>query len=178
MRRRNYGKIRQEVAMLHQRVRNQRKHFLHVQSSMIVSENQVIYLEDLHAAGMMRNHKVAKSIVDASWAMFVSYILYKSDWYGRKVVFIDRFAPSSKLCSECGAINKELTLKDRTWCCQVCQSVHDRDINAAKNIKKLGQGMSEVKPEERTASTFLSGGCNPSVLRKQAGSRKQEPISC
>jgi len=164
----NYKKVRQKVALLHQKVRNQRNDFLHKESSRIIRENQVVYLEDLHVAGMVRNHKLAKSILDASWSRFVQYVLYKADWYGRKVVFIDRFAPSSKLCSECGAINERLKLNDRVWSCLVCKTRHDRDINAAKNIKKLGQGMPEVKPVERIASTFLA-------KEKQAGSRKQEP---
>jgi len=172
---RNYKKGREKVAVLHQRVKNQRKHFLHEQSREIVRENQAIYFEDLHAAGMIKNHKLAKSIADAGWATFVGYASYKADWYGRRVVFIDRFAPSSQLCSSCGTINSKLQLSERTWCCQVCRVEHDRDINAARNIKKLGQGMSEVKPVERTASTFWSGGADPSRSRAHAGSKKQEP---
>ena len=164
----SYKKARQEVAILHQKVRDQRNDFLHKLSSRIISENQVIYLEDLHVAGMIRNHKLAKSIADSGWSAFVHYVLYKAEWYGRQVVFIDRFAPSSKLCSECGTINEKLKLKDRTWDCSICRTRHDRDINAARNIKELGQAMSEVKPVERTASAFLA-------KEKKAGSRNQEP---
>ena len=164
----NRERMRHEVAVLHQKVKNQRQHFLHVQSSALIHENQVIYAEDLHAAGMMRNHRLAKSIADASWSRFITYLTYKAEWYGRKVVLVDRFAPTSKLCSVCGEINKELTLSDRIWSCKICQTEHDRDINAAKNIKKLGQGMSDVKPEERTTNyTFAS----TSIV----GSKIQEP---
>jgi putative transposase len=166
----NYEKMRHRVAVLHQKVKNQRKHFLHVQSFRLIYENQVIYVEDLHVAGMIRNHCLAKSIADASWSKFVTYVLYKAEWYGREVVFIDRFAPSSKLCSECGNVNDELMLHERMWCCKICHTEHDRDINAAKNIKKLGQGIvRSKKPEERTAYTFLA-------KEKQAGSRIQEPF--
>lgn len=166
----NYEKMRCRVAILHQKVKNQRKHFLHVESFRLINENQVIYVEDLHVAGMIRNHCLAKSIADAGWSKFVTYVLYKAEWYGRKVVFVDRFAPSSKLCSECGSTSEELKLSDRMWCCKICHTEHDRDINAAKNIKKLGQGIvRSKKPEERTVNTFLA-------KEKQAGSRIQEPF--
>lgn len=163
----NYEKMRHQLAILHQKVKNRRKHFLHELSSSLVRENQVIYMEDLHVAGMMQNHRLAKSITDAGWSTFVTYVLYKAAWYGRKVVQIDRFAPSSKMCSTCGFINDDLKLGDREWCCQNCQAKHDRDINAAKNIKKLGQGMPDVKPEERAIKTNLNN--------LKIGSKIQEP---
>lgn len=166
----NYEKQRHIVAVLHRKVKNQRNNFLHVQSSTLISENQVIYIEDLHTAGMIRNHCLAKAIADASWSKFITYVTYKAAWHGRKIIFIDRFAPTSKLCSKCGKKNSALKLSDRVWNCKICHTEHDRDINAAMNIKKLGQGMSKVKPEERTAYTI-------SEKRLQAGSRKQEPFS-
>ena len=87
---------------------------------------------------MTQNHHLAKAINSASWNMMVRKLTYKAEWYGKNVVFIGRFEPSSKMCSKCGYINKELTLSDREWICPVCGEVHDRDINAAINIKTFG----------------------------------------
>ena len=154
----NYEKMRREVAILHQKIKNRRKDFLHQESARLIRENQVIYLEDLCVKGMMQNHCLAKSIADAGWSTFVRYILYKADWHGREVVKVDRFAPTSKMCSSCGRINKELKLGDRVWRCKICHAEHDRDINAAKNIKKLGQDRPKVKPEESTTDVSTQRG--------------------
>jgi putative transposase len=97
-----------------------------------------IVIEDLNVSGLMKNHKLAKSISDCSWSEFVRQLEYKSEWYGVNLIKIGRFEPSSKLCSNCGTINTNLTLKDRTWTCTNCSTEHDRDINAAKNIKSMG----------------------------------------
>jgi len=86
---------------------------------------------------MMKNHKLARCIADVSWSSFVNMLKYKSEWYGTNLVFIGRFDPSSKMCSCCGTINNKLTLKDRTWTCENCKTTHDRDINAAINIKNF-----------------------------------------
>ena len=86
---------------------------------------------------MMKNHKLAKSIADASWSKFVNMLTYKAEWYGVNLLFIGRFDPSSKMCSRCGNINKDLTLKDRKWKCEKCKTVHDRDVNAAINIRNF-----------------------------------------
>ena len=86
---------------------------------------------------MVKNHCLAQAISDASWSTFVSMLEYKAEWYGKNILRIGQFAPSSKTCSNCGSINKELTLKDREWTCGSCSTVLDRDVNAAINIKKF-----------------------------------------
>ena len=126
-----------KVAKVHERIKNRRSDYLHKISHKIVCESQatLIGLEDLNVGGMIKNHSLAKAISDVAWSQLVEQLTYKSDWYGVNLVKIGRFEPSSKLCSACGAINKELTLKDRRWTC-VCGATHDRDINAAQNIKR------------------------------------------
>lgn len=130
-------RTRKRLTRLHERVTNQRKDFLHYHSTKLVRENQTISIEDLNVKGMMKNHRLAKSIADASWSMFVNMLEYKSEWYGTNLLKIGRFEPSSKTCSGCGLINKELTLKDREWTCGGCGTYHDRDVNAAINIKNF-----------------------------------------
>ncbi len=125
------------LAILYEKVTNQRKDFLHKTSMQLISENQTICIEDLNIKGMVQNHNLAKSISDAGWGMFVSMLEYKAEWYGKNILRIGRFEPSSKTCSCCGAINKELTLQDREWTCSVCGSVLNRDINSAINIKSF-----------------------------------------
>jgi putative transposase len=95
-----------------------------------------VALETLNVSGMMKNHKLAKSIGDASWSEFVSMLIYKAEWSGKNILRIGRFEPSSKLCS-CGKINSSLALSDRTWTCGACGTTHDRDILAANNIKRM-----------------------------------------
>lgn len=130
-------KARLSVATTHERIKNQRSDYLHKASHKIVRESQaaLIGLEDLNIGGMLKNHRVAKAISDVAWGEFIRQLTYKSDWYGVSVARIGRFEPSSKLCSECGHVNHGLQLKDRTWSC-VCGVNHDRDVNAAKNIKR------------------------------------------
>lgn len=130
-------RTRHKLAKLHEKVANQRRDFLHKNSSKLVSENQTIAIEDLNVEGMMKNHCLAKSISDVGWSMFIEMLAYKCDWYGVNLLKIGRFDPSSKTCSNCGNINKELTLKDREWTCRKCNVNHDRDINAAINIKSF-----------------------------------------
>ena len=125
------------VAKLHEKITNQRNDFLHKLSIRLIRENQTIALETLNVAGMMQNHRLAQSIGSASWSRFVEFLRYKAEWYGRNIVFIGRFEPSSKICSVCGYHNSELTLADRTWICPSCQTEHDRDVNAATNIRKF-----------------------------------------
>ncbi len=127
-------KQRKKVFKLHQKISNTRKDFLHKLSTKLINENQVICLEDLNVKGMLKNKQLSKSISDASWSMFVNFLEYKADWYGRTIVKIDRFFPSSKKCSVCSNINNSLTLKDRNWKCEVCETEHDRDYNASINI--------------------------------------------
>ena len=127
-------RTKQKLALAHEKVTNKRKDFLHKVSSKLISENQTICLETLNVEGMLKNHKLAQSISDASWGTFVSMLEYKAEWNGNNILKIGTFAPSSKTCNICGTINKELTLKDRTWTCKNGH-VLDRDINAALNIK-------------------------------------------
>jgi putative transposase len=129
----NRNKARKKVALIHERICNQRYDFLHKLSKRLIDENQAVCLEDLNVSGMLKNHKLAKNISDASWSTFCSYLSYKADWYGKTILTIGRFDPSSKLCSQCGCINTDLKLSDRTWVCD-CGAKHDRDILAANNI--------------------------------------------
>lgn len=128
-------RTKHKLAILHEKVANQRKDFLQKTSTKLIRENQTICLEDLNVKGMLKNHNLAQAISDAGWAMFVAMLEYKAEWCGKNILKIGRFEPSSKTCSCCGAINKKLTLKDRLWTCSECNVLHDRDINAACNIK-------------------------------------------
>ncbi len=131
-------KARKKVFRIHQKIANQRLDFLHKLSTRLISENQVICLEDLQVKNLVKNHCLAKSISDCSWSKFVELLQYKADWYGRELVKIGKFFPSSKMCSCCGNIKKDLTLKDREYICSCCGLVIDRDYNAALNILKEG----------------------------------------
>lgn len=137
----NRNKQRIKVAKLHEKIYNTRLDFLNKLSSKLTKENKVICLEDLNVKGMVKNKKLSKSIADASWSEFKRQLIYKSEWYGSKVVFIDRFFPSSKICSCCGFKNEELTLDVREWTCNNCGEYHDRDINASINILNEGLRM-------------------------------------
>ncbi len=131
-------KQRIKVARIHEKIQNQRMNFLHEVSSALVNNYDVICIEDLNVSGMMKNHKLSKSIQDASWSTFVSLLSYKCSWYGKTLVKIDRFFPSSKTCSSCGFKMDEMPLNIREWNCPSCGKKHDRDINAAKNILVRG----------------------------------------
>lgn len=133
-----HEKARLKVAKLHRRIRNKRSDYLHKLSTDLVRRFDTICLEDLNITGMTQNHSLAMSINSVAWNEFVRQLKYKSEWYGKNVVLIGRFEPSSKTCSVCGYINKTLTLSDREWTCPRCGAHHDRDINAAINIKRMG----------------------------------------
>ena len=125
------------LAILHEKVANQRQDFLHKVSTQLIRENQSIAIETLQVTNMLKNHKLAQAIQDAGWGMFVEMLEYKADWYGRNILKIGTFEPSSKTCSHCGYINRELQLKDRKWTCKSCGTLHNRDVNAACNIKSF-----------------------------------------
>ena len=129
--------MRLKVAKQYRKITNMRNDFLHKLTTDLVRRYDTICLENLNVEGMMKNHNLAMAIQSASWGEFVRQIKYKSDWFGKNVIFIGRFEPSSKTCSKCGYVNKDLTLKDREWVCPVCGEHHDRDINAAINIKRF-----------------------------------------
>jgi len=133
----NREKAKLAVARLHERISNQRNDFQHKLSSKIISENQAIALETLNVNGMLKNHCLAQHIGDASWSSFVTKLEYKAKWYGKTILHIGQFEPSTKICSVCGYYNKELTLANREWDCPDCKNKHDRDVNAAINIKRF-----------------------------------------
>jgi len=148
----NCQKANFKVAKLHNKIKSQRSYFLHNLTYQLTHENQVesIAIENLNIKGMMKNHCLAKSIGDASWSEFVRHLTYKCKWYGKNLLILGRFEPSSKICNVCGQIKDNLKLSDRKWTCKKCQTEHDRDINAAINIKKfaLSPALSGVEPAE------------------------------
>ncbi len=172
----NRKKAKLKLAKTHEKIANKRNAFVHETSFALINENQVVYAENLHVQGMMKNHCLARAIADTAIGELIRQLKYKADWRGRKFSQIERFEPSSKMCSACETINKELKLQHRTWQCNLCGVIHDRDINAAINVLKIGQNMSlekgrpEVKPVERSTKVF-------SNKKKQVGSMKQEPVS-
>ena len=134
----NRAKARQKVARIHARIAERRRDFLHQLSTRLIRENQTICVETLAVKNMVKNHSLAKAISDVGWSEFVSQLEYKAAWYGRNLVKIDKWYPSSKRCFDCGHILDSLELAVRVWTCPECGVVHDRDINAAKNIHAVG----------------------------------------
>ncbi|CAI3270294.1 IS200/IS605 family element RNA-guided endonuclease TnpB [Enterococcus cecorum] len=130
----NYQKQKRKVARLHEKVMNQRTDFLNKLSTEIIKNHDIICIEDLNVKGMLRNHKLARSISDVSWSSFVAKLQYKADWYGREIVKVDTWFPSSQICSECGHKDGKKSLDIREWTCPICHTHHDRDINASINI--------------------------------------------
>lgn len=143
-----WNKQRIVVAKLHEKIANQRKDFLQKASTLIIKKYDTICLEDLNVQGMMQNRKLSKAIADVSWYEFNRMLEYKADWNGKNLIYIGRFEPSSKICSNCGNIFKELSLFDREWICKKCNTKHDRDTNAAINIKNFG-----LRTKPSTANT-------------------------
>ncbi|MEO3777830.1 RNA-guided endonuclease TnpB family protein [Micromonospora sp. B11E3] len=137
----NRAKARHKVARIHTRIADRRRDHLHKLTTRLVRENQTVVIEDLSVRNMLRNRRLARVISDAAWSEFRNMLEYKATWYGREVIPIDRWYPSSKTCSACGRINTTLALNDRVWTCPGCGGEHDRDINAAKNI--LAAGLAE-----------------------------------
>lgn len=166
----NRNKQRRRVALLHEKVSDQRKDFLHKLSHQCVLENQEIFIEDLNVKGMMKNRRLAGSIGDSGWSEFVRQLKYKAGWYGRKLTQIGRFEPSSKMCSSCDELKQDLSLSDRTWTCSSCNIVHDRDTNAALNIAIIGLGKPDLKPVERSSAAGPVGA-------EQERSMKQESLA-
>lgn len=154
----NRNKSRVKLAKHHTHVSNQRKDFHHKLSRKIVDDSQIdiICVEDLHVKGMVKNHCLAKAISDVGWSQFKTFLLYKAKNAGKLVIEIGRFEASSKTCSRCGHVKHDLTLSDREWCCPICNTNHDRDVNAAINIRNIGI---------RTLGTSGSYACGDNVRR-------------
>jgi putative transposase len=173
----NRRKANLKVARLHEVISNQRNDFLHKLSSKIISENQTIILEDLNVAGMLKNHKLAQSISDVSWSKFIVFLKYKAEWYGKNIIQIGQFEPSSKLCSDCGWKNTNLSLKDREWHCPECNSYHDRDTNAAINIKKFGLIQSKSGSGRPAELVEMSSSTHIREDKSKKNRRNKKPFS-
>ena len=150
-----FEKQKLKVAKIHEKTASCRLDTLHKVSKKLVETYDLISVEDLNVKGMIKNHKLSKHIADARWGNFVTLLQYKCDWYGKELVKVNRFYPSSKTCGDCGWINQELKLSDREWTCKSCGVVHDRDVNASRNILKEGlkiyrQGLSITKVEDKS----------------------------
>ncbi|GAA4315551.1 RNA-guided endonuclease TnpB family protein [Actinomadura luteofluorescens] len=172
-----HAEARLRLARVHARIADRRRDFLHKLTTRLVRENQAVVIEDLNVAGMVRNHRLARAITDAAWREMRFMLEYKCASYGRDLVVIDRWYPSSKRCSECGAVRRDLPLGVRTWTCS-CGAEHDRDVNAARNILAVGLAErrnacgADVRPQRessfragdrRRSGKFLSTGDKPSL---------------
>jgi putative transposase len=160
----NRNKARLKVAKIHARIQDRRRDYQHKLSTRIVHENQVMCVESLAVKNMVKNRCLAKAISDVGWGEFVRQLEYKSKWYGRTLITIDRFYPSSKTCSACKHVLDSLTLDIREWGCPECGTVHDRDTNAAKNIlaeglsvNACGGGVRPVRAKARRATPSEAG---------------------
>jgi putative transposase len=140
----NRDKARLKVARIHARIADQRSDFLQKLSTRLIRENQTICVESLAVKNMVKNPKLSKAISDVGWSAFVSQLEYKANWYGRTLVKIDKWYPSSKRCFDCGHILSSLSLDVRSWSCPECGVHHDRDVNAAKNIHAVGLTVSDA----------------------------------
>lgn len=136
----NRAKARRKVARVYARITDRRRDHLHKLTTRLVRENQTLVIEDLTVRNMVKNRKLARAISDAAWAQFRSMLEYKAAWYGRNLIAVDRWFPSSKLCSACGALRATMPLNVRTWRCD-CGTTHDRDVNAAKNLLAAGRAV-------------------------------------
>ena len=152
----NYQKQKTKVAQVYEKITNKRNDFLHKLSFNIIKNHDVIAIEDLNVKGMVKNHKLAKAISDSSWSTFTTQLAYKAEWYGKKLVKIDRWYPSSKTCSNCNHLltKAELPLSVRSWDCPSCLQKNDRDINASINI--LNQGLILAEQSKTVGSTGLA----------------------
>ena len=140
----NRTKAKLKVARLHAKIADSRKDFLHKLSTRLINENQVIAVESLSVSNMQKNRHLSKSIGDASWSEFLRQLEYKAHWYGRELIGIDRWYPSSKRCSDCGHTVPKMPLNVRQWTCPECGSEHDRDVNAARNVLAAGLAVSAL----------------------------------
>lgn len=168
---RNRDKARLKLARLHAHVTDQRRDHLAKLSTRLVRENQAIVVEDLNVRGMVKNHSLARAISDAGWAMFIAMLEYKAAWYGRSLIKIDRFYPSSKTCHTCGHVVERLPLSVRKWSCPSCKTEHDRDENAARNILAAGLAVSACGPDvsHGVLRDAVQSGLKQEVSRSDSG---------
>ena len=150
------------LAKTYNKLNNIKEYYLHFITNQLLSENQTIVIENLNVRGMLKNHKLAKSIQELSLNRFKTMLMYKAEWYGREVIEVGKWFPSSKLCNCCGYKKNDLTLKDRIWKCPECGVIHDRDINAAINIKNEGYkikiGLSSPELTHQESKTLVTRG--------------------
>ncbi|WP_119726397.1 RNA-guided endonuclease InsQ/TnpB family protein [Thermomonospora amylolytica] len=167
----NRVKARRKVARIHARIVDRRRDFLHKLTTRLVRENQTVVIEDLAVRTMLKNRSLARAISDAAWHQIRAMLKYKAAWYGRELVVIDRFLPSSKLCGACGTVHGQLPLDVREWTCD-CGAAHDRDINAARNILAAGLAVSacgaDVRPQ-RESSRMGRSAVKQETQRATAG---------
>jgi putative transposase len=168
---RNRDKARLKLARLHARVTDRRRDHLSKLSTRLVRENQAIVVEDLTVRNMVRNRLLARSISDAGWSMLVEMLAYKCEWYGRELIKVDRFFPSSKTCSGCGLVRGRLDLSVRTWRCEGCEAEHDRDHNAARNILAAGLAVSGCGPgvSQRALRGAVRAGLKQQLESRDSG---------
>jgi len=141
----NRFKAKLKLAKFYETLNNKKEHYLHKVANSLLNENQVIAIETLNVKGMMQNHNLARSIQELSLYRFKEILKYKAKWYGRQIVEIGQFFPSSKQCNNCGTLKTDLQLKHRTWTCNNCGETHDRGLNAAKNILDEGLRLLNLK---------------------------------
>ncbi|MFG2258967.1 RNA-guided endonuclease InsQ/TnpB family protein [Streptomyces mirabilis] len=165
----NQAKARLKVAKIHARIADRRRDLLHKLSTRLVQENQLVVIEDLSVHNLLGNRALARSISDASWGELRSMLEYKCAWYGRELVAIDRFFPSSKTCATCGLICDELPLSVREWTCEGCGIRHDRDHNAAQNILAAGLAVSAcgagVRPQRSSSGRAVGNEAGNTMAR-------------
>jgi len=173
----NWNKQRIKVARTHERISNCRKDFLHkVTTDLVKNQNYTsIAIEDLSTSNMIRNRKLSRCISDAGWGMFKGFLSYKCGWYGKNLLIIGKFDPSSRLCT-CGYYNKDLKLSDRNWECPICNTNHDRDILAAKNIKRFAICKQDTYPSERGEFTPVES-CVGDLLKQETSPRSSSQDS-
>ncbi|MFD5655173.1 RNA-guided endonuclease InsQ/TnpB family protein [Streptomyces sp. NPDC127039] len=171
----NREKARRKVARVHARITDRRRNHLHKLTTRLVRENQTLVIEDLTVRNMVRNRSLARAISDASWTQFRTLLEYKAAWYGRDVVVVDRFFPSSKLCSRCGTVQNAMPLHVRSWTCDGCGTTHDRDVNAAENLLAAGLAVTVcgagMRPQRRTP------GGQSATKQKTHGASRRPPRS-
>ena len=170
----NKNKCRIKLAKFHEKLNNIKENYLHQVSNELLNENQVIVMENLSVNNMMKNHKLAKSLQELSLYKFKSILKYKADWYGKDIIEIDRWYPSSKLCNSCGYKNNELTLNDREWTCPNCNTKHDRDLNAAINIRNEGLRILNSSNDLVLFNDNKNINLNNKINKKKIGSRTTE----